>query len=83
MSEMTSSGRDHKERQLELCLADEGMWKSLPHEERIVLEVVMSANRLEEGLRLAPGQLPQSLVDGKELVLMLVSFFAQGCVVPV
>ena len=34
----------------------------------------MSAKRLEEGLGLAPGQLPQSLVDGKELVLVLVSF---------
>lgn len=32
----------------------------------------MSAKRLEEGLGLAPGQLPQSLVDGKELVLVLV-----------
>lgn len=47
---------------------------SLPEGEGCVLQVVMSAKRLEEGLGLAPGQLPQSLVDGKELVLLLVRF---------
>lgn len=73
-------GRGRNGRQVELCVAEEEMWAPVPEDEECVLQVVMSAERLEEGLGLAPGQLPQSLVDGKELVLLLVSIpkFA-GC----
>lgn len=66
-------GRGRNGRQVELCVAEEELWVPLPEDEGCVLQVVMSAERLEEGLGLAPGQLPQSLVDGKELVLLLVS----------
>lgn len=66
-------GRGRSGRQVELCVAEEELWVPLPEDEGCVLQVVMSAQRLEEGLGLAPGQLPQSLVDGKELVLLLVS----------
>lgn len=41
-----------------------------------MLQVVMSAKRMEEGLGLPLGQLPQSLVNGKELILVLVSCLA-------
>ncbi len=54
-------------------MAEEELWVPLQKDQACVLQVVMSAERLEEGLGLAPGQLPQSLVDGKELVLLLVS----------
>lgn len=54
-------------------MAEEALWVPLSKGQECVLQVVMSAKRLEEGLGLAPGQLPQSLVDGKELVLLLVS----------
>lgn len=65
-------GRGRSGRQVELCVVDEKLWTSLPEGQGCVLQVVMSAMRLEEGLGLARGQLPQSLVDGKELVLVLV-----------
>lgn len=66
-------GRGRNGRQVELCVAEEELWVPLEQDQGCVLQVVMSAERLEEGLGLAPGQLPQSLVDGKELVLLLVS----------
>lgn len=56
-----------------LSIADRSMWVPLSEEEGCTIQVVMSARRLEEGLGLPPGQLPQSLVKGKELFLMLVS----------
>lgn len=65
-------GRGRNGRQVELCVADEDLWAALPEEEQCVLQVVISAKRLEEGLGLASGQLPQSLVNGKELILVLV-----------
>eukprot|EP00752_Nemacystus_decipiens_P009400 g8403.t1 len=64
-------GRGRNGRHVELCVAEEELWAPLPADEGCVLQVVMSAERLEEGLGLAPGQLPKSLVDGKELVLLL------------
>lgn len=65
-------GRGRNGRQVELCVTGEDLWVSLPEGEGCAIQVVMSAKRLEEGLGLAAGQLPQSLVDGKELVLVLV-----------
>lgn len=65
-------GRGRNGRQVELCVASGDLWVSLPEGEACAIQVVMSAKRLEEGLGLAAGQLPQSLVDGKELVLVLV-----------
>ncbi|CAM9466325.1 unnamed protein product [Scytosiphon promiscuus] len=67
----SAAGRDRSGRQVELCVAEEDKWTPLPEGQECVLQVVMSAKRLEEGLGLAPGQLPQSLVDGEELVLLL------------
>lgn len=68
----TAPARGRNGRQVELCVANEDLWVSLPEGQGCAIRVVMSAKRLEEGLGLAPGQLPQSLVDGKELVLVLV-----------
>ncbi|CBJ30526.1 Serine/threonine-protein kinase SRPK1, putative [Ectocarpus siliculosus] len=70
-SEASAPGRGRSGRQVELCVAEESLWVPLSEGQECVLQVVMSAKRLEEGLGLAPGQLPQSLVDGKELVLLL------------
>ncbi|CAM9500353.1 unnamed protein product [Ectocarpus fasciculatus] len=70
-SEASAQGRGRSGRQVELCVAEEALWVPLSGGQECVLQVVMSAKRLEEGLGLAPGQLPQSLVDGKELVLLL------------
>lgn len=72
-SEACAPGRGRNGRQVELCVAEEEVWVPLPEGQGCVLQVLMSATRLEEGLGLAPGQLPQSLVDGEELVLVLVS----------
>lgn len=69
----SSTGRKRSGRQVELCVAEEDVWAPLLEGQECVLQVVMSAKRLEEGLGLAPGKLPQSLVDGEELVLLLVS----------
>ncbi|CAM9336516.1 unnamed protein product, partial [Hapterophycus canaliculatus] len=67
----SATGRNRSGRQVDLCVAEEDVWAPLPEGQECVLQVVMSAGRLEEGLGLAPGQLPQSLVDGEELVLLL------------
>lgn len=72
-SEASLPGRGRNGREIGLSVVDKGLWVPLSEGEACVLQVVMSAKRLEEGLGLPPGQLPQSLVNGKELVLMLVS----------
>lgn len=69
----TVSDRERKGREVELRLADEGMWKSLPDEDRSVIRVILSANKLEKSLGMVPGELPESLIDGEELVLAVVS----------
>lgn len=81
-SEASAPGRGRSGRQVELCVAEESLWVPLSEGQECVLQVVMSAKRLEEGLGLAPGQLPQSLVDGKELVLLLVSILKVICTYP-
>lgn len=70
---VTDSHEGKKGREAELRLADEGMWKSLPNEDRGVVRVVLSASKLEKSLGMMPGELPESLIDGEELVLAVVS----------
>lgn len=67
------SGKTRDGREVGLSIADKSVWVPPPGGEGCVIQVVMSAKRLEEGLGLPSGQLPQSLVKGKEVVLMLVS----------
>lgn len=67
---MQARGRQGQE--AGLSVADEGVWLPPPEDEECVVEVVMSAERLEEGLGLPAGQLPQSFVKGESLVLTVV-----------
>lgn len=67
------SGRGRQGQEAGLSVAQDDLWVPLSQEEECVVQVVMSAKRLEEGLGLPAGELPQSLVDGKDLVLAVVS----------
>lgn len=69
----TDSPKGRKGRRVELRLTDEDMWKSLPDEDRSVVQVVLSASKLEKSLGMMPGELPESLIDGEDLVIAVVS----------
>lgn len=72
-TETVISGRGRQGQEAGLSVAHDDLWVRLPEEEKCVVQVVMSAKRLEEGLGLPAGQLPESLVNGKDLVLVVVS----------
>lgn len=68
---MQARGRQGQE--AGLSVADDGVWLPPPEDEECVVQVVISAERLEQGLGLPAGQLPQNFVKGESLVLAVVS----------